>query len=68
MLLLLLKQLYMLEHAVAIPSASAEVHTPSTPFKAHHKMLEFISVAAQELYAWGQLCLKPYAGYLKKER
>ena len=28
------------EHAVAIPSTSAEVHTPSTTSKAHHKMLE----------------------------
>ena len=53
------------EHAVDIPSASAEVHAPSTPSKA---MLEFITEAAQELYTPGQLCSKPYAGYLKKER
>ena len=56
------------EHAVTIPSSSAEVHTPSTPSKAHRKTLEFITEAAQELYAHGQLCIKPYVGYLKKER
>ena len=31
-------------------------------------MLEFITEAAQELFAQGQLHIKPYAGYLKKER
>ena len=31
-------------------------------------MLEFITEAAQELYAKGQLCIKPYAGYLKGKR
>ena len=56
------------EHAVDIPSKSAEVHTPSTPSKAYHKTLEFIMEAAQESYAHGQLHIKPYAGYLKKER
>ena len=49
------------EHAVDVPSTSAEVHTPSTPSKAHCK-------TAQELYAHGQLHNKPYAGYLKKEK
>ena len=56
------------EHAITVPSTSAETHTPSTPSKAHRKMLEFITEAAQELYACGQLCIKPYAGYLKKEK
>ena len=36
------------EHAVTILSTSTEVHSPSTPFKAHHKMLEFITEVAQE--------------------
>ena len=56
------------EHAVTIPSTSADVHPPSTPSKAHHKTLEFITEAAHELYAHGQLHIKPYAGYLRKER
>ena len=56
------------EHAVTIPSTSTEVHPPSTPSRAHHKMLEFIMEAAQELYAHGQLHIKPYAGYLQKEK
>ena len=30
--------------------------------------LEFITEAAQELYAKGQLHVKPYAGYLKGKR
>ena len=46
------------EHAVDIPCTSADVHTPSTPSKAHRKMLEFITEAAQELYAHGQLHIK----------
>ena len=32
---------------------------------AHRCTLEFITEAAQELYAKGQLHIKPYAGYLK---
>ena len=56
------------EHAVKVPSTSAGVNTPSIPSKAHHKTWDFITEAAQELYACGQLCIKPYAGYLKKER
>ena len=47
------------EHAVDVPSTSAGIHTPSTPSKAHCKTLEFITEAAQELYAHGQLHLKP---------
>ena len=53
------------EHAVNVPSTSPDIHTPS---KAHCKTLEFITKAAQELYSRGQLQIKPYAGYLKKER
>ena len=56
------------EHAVDVPSTSAGVHTCSTPSKAHRKTLEFITEAAQELFTHGQLCIKPYTGYLKKER
>ena len=56
------------EHAIAMPSTSAGVHLPSAPSTAHHKTLEFITEAAQELYAHGQLHIRPYAGYLKKER
>ena len=55
------------EHAVNVPSTSAGIHTPSISSKVHHKTLEFITKAAQELYACGQLHIKPYAGYLKKE-
>ena len=50
------------EHAVTVPSTSAEVHTPSTPSTAHRKMLEFITEAAQQLCADGQLHIKPYVG------
>ena len=56
------------EHAVTVPSTSAEVHPPSTPSKAHCKMLEFIMEPAQELHAHGKLHIKSYAGYLKKGR
>ena len=56
------------EHAVNVPSTSAVIHTPSTPSKDHCKTLEFITKAAQELYACGQLHIKPHAGYLKKEK
>ena len=35
---------------------------------AHKRTLEFITEAAQELYAKGQLRVKPYAGYLKGKR
>ena len=61
----------------AEPSTSGNIHmTPSTsiafppslPSRAHRRTLEFITEAAQELYAKGQLCVKPYAGYLKEKR
>ena len=63
-----------------VPSVSASVDQTSTndtlPLPAlpgattmmsHHKSLDFITEAAQELYARGQLRVKPYAKYLKKE-
>ena len=56
------------EHVIEVPSTSTGVHSPSLQAKAHCCTLEFITEAAQELYAKGQLCIKPYAGYLKKER
>ena len=40
---------------------------PSSPSRAHRCTLEFITEAAQELYAKGQLCIKPCAGYLKEK-
>ena len=42
--------------SIAVPLSSSE---------AHRHTLEFITEAAQELYAKGQLRVKPYAGYLK---
>ena len=41
---------------------------PSSSSGAHKRMLEFITEAAQELYAKGQLRIKPYAGYLRGKR
>ena len=40
----------------------------ATPTVSHGKTLDFITEAAQELYVRGQLRVKPYAKYLKKER
>ena len=39
----------------------------ATTTMSHQKTLDFITEAAQELYARGQLRVKPYAKYLKKE-
>ena len=63
-----------------VPTVSASVDQTSTndtlPVPAlpgatttmsHHKTLDFITEAAQELYARGQLRVKPYSKYLKKE-
>ena len=47
-----------------LPSAAV----PSSSSGAHKCMLEFITEAAQELYAKGQLRVKPYAGYLRSKR
>ena len=60
----------------AKPSTSGNIHItpstsiafpPSSPSRAHRRTLEFITEAAQELYAKGQLHIKPYAGYLKEK-
>ena len=45
--------------SIAVPPSSSGAHR-CTP--------EFITEAAQELYAKGQLRIKPYAGYLKGKR
>ena len=51
------------EDPMIVPSTSIAV--PSSSSGAHRRTLEFIMEVAQELYAKGQLCVKPYAGYLK---
>ena len=60
----------------AKPSTSGNIHItpstsiafpPSSPSRAHRRTLEFITEAVQELYAKGQLHIKPYAGYLKEK-
>ena len=48
------------EHTIDVPTASKEISSPSLHSKAHHCTLEFITEAAQKLYAKGQLCIKPY--------
>ena len=55
------------ENTIDIPSTSAGIHSPSFHYKAHRHTLEFITEAAQELHAKGQLHLKPYGGYLKEK-
>ena len=45
----------------------AEPSSTSTS-SAHRCTLDFIMEVAQELYAKGHLCIKPYAGYLKEKR
>ena len=47
---------------------STSIAVPSSSSGAHRHTLEFIMEAAQELYAKGQLRIKPYAGYLKGKR
>ena len=54
------------EGIIVTPSTSKDL-SPSTPLKAHHHTLEFITEAAQELFAKGQLHIKLYAGYLKEK-
>ena len=44
---------------------STSIAVPPSSSGAHRHTLEFIMEAAQELYAKGQLHIKPYAGYLK---
>ena len=55
------------ECTIDIPSTSTGIPSPSLQSKAHCHTLEFITEAAQELYAKGQLCIKPYAGYLREK-
>ena len=55
------------ERTINIPSTSTGIPSPSLQSKTHCHTLEFIMKAAQELYAKGQLCIKPYAGYLKEK-
>ena len=52
-----------IEDPVVAPSTSIAV--PLSSSGARRCTLEFITEAVQELYAKGQLCIKPYAGYLK---
>ena len=54
------------ESPMIVPSTSIAV--PPSSSGAHRWTLEFITEAAQELYAKGQLRVKPYAGYLKGKR
>ena len=51
------------EDPMNAPSTSIAV--PLSSSGAHRHTLEFITKVAQELYAKGQLHIKPYAGYLK---
>ena len=44
------------------------IAVPLSSSGAHRCTLEFITEAVQELYAKGQLRIKPYAGYLKGKR
>ena len=41
------------EHTIDVPTTSKEVSSPTLQSKAHHSTLEFITEAAQELYAKG---------------
>ena len=51
-----------------IPAPLSSVAVPSSSSGAHKHTLEFITEVAQELYAKGQLRIKPYAGYLRGKR
>ena len=44
------------------------IAVPSSSSGAHRCTLEFITEAAQELYAKGQLRVKPYVGHLKDKQ
>ena len=55
------------DNVIVTPSTSVDF-PPSSPSRTHGRTLEFITEAAQELYAKGQLRIKPYAGYLKEKR
>ena len=47
---------------------STSIAVPPSSSGAHRCTLEFITEVVQELYTKGQLCVKPYAGYLKGKR
>ena len=47
---------------------STSIAVPPSSSGAHRHTFEFITEVAQELYAKGQLHVKPYAGYLKGKR
>ena len=51
------------ESPMIAPSIS--IAAPLSSSGTHRRTLEFITEVAQELYAKGQLHVKPYAGYLK---
>ena len=51
-----------------IPAPLPSIDVPSSSSGAHKRTLEFIMEAAQELYAKGQLHIKPYARYLRGKR
>ena len=51
---------------ISTPTTSVNL-APSSTTCAHQCTLEFITEAAQELYAKRQLHAKPYAGYLKEK-
>ena len=54
------------DNIIVMPSTSVDFSS-SSPSRAHWHTLEFITKAAQELCTKGQLCIKPYAGYLKEK-
>ena len=60
--------------SASVPQTSTDNTLPlpalpgATTMMSHCKTLDFITEAAQELNARGQLRVKPYAKYLKKER
>ena len=53
------------DNTIVTPSTSVDFSSSSSS-RAHWQTLEFIAEAAQELYAKGQLHIKPYAEYLKE--
>ena len=52
---------------ISVTPSTSVAFPPSSPSGAHRRTLEFITEAAQELYAKGQLHIEPYAGYLKEK-
>ena len=54
------------DNTIVTPSTSVDFSS-SSPSRTHRLILEFITEVAQELYAKGQLRIKPFAGYLKEK-